>query len=53
MRNESGSSVGHERLTAQLQASAEREMSAFVAAVSQLFDAELGHKAGNNWRSWT
>jgi hypothetical protein len=49
MRNESGSSVDHERVMAQLQASAEREMSAFVAAVNQLFDAEQGRKAANNW----
>ena len=49
MCDESSSSVDHERLTAQLRASAERELSAFIAAVNQLFDAEQGRKAGNNW----
>ena len=34
---------------AQLLASAEKELSAFVTAVNQLFDAEQGLKAGNNW----
>jgi hypothetical protein len=49
MSNEGTSSAEHERSKAQLQASAEREMSAFIAAVNQLFDAELGRKAENNW----
>ena len=35
--------------TAQLLASAERELSAFVTAVNQLFDAKQGRKAAKNW----
>ena len=34
---------------AQLLASAERELSAFVTAVNQLFDAEQGRKATKIW----
>jgi len=34
---------------AQILASAERELSAFVTAVNQLFDAEQGRKAAKNW----
>ena len=34
---------------AQLLASAERELSAFVAAVDQSFDAEQGRRAANLW----
>ena len=34
---------------AQLLASAEREVSAFVTAVNQLLGAKQGRKAANNW----
>ncbi len=34
---------------AQLLGTAERELSAFVTAVTQLFDAEQGRKAANDW----
>ena len=34
---------------AQVLASAERELSAFVTAVNQLFDAEQGREAAKNW----
>ena len=34
---------------AQILASAERELSAFVTAVNQLFDAEQGREAAKNW----
>jgi len=33
----------------QVLASAERELSAYVAAVNQLFDAEQGRKAAKDW----
>lgn len=49
MSNASIGEVDQERSMAQLLASAEREMSAFVIAVNQLFDAEQGLKAANNW----
>jgi hypothetical protein len=32
-----------------LLASAERELSAFIAAVNELFDAELARQAADNW----
>ena len=34
---------------ARLLASAERELSAFLAAVNELFDAELARQAADNW----
>ena len=34
---------------ARLLASAERELSAFLAAVNALFDAELARRAADNW----
>ena len=34
---------------AQLLASAEMELSAFLTAVNQMFDAEQGRKAAKNW----
>src|SRR5580704_1161519 len=49
MRNESRSVNDHGGSTAQLLASAERELCAFVTAVNQLFDAEQGQKAAENW----
>ena len=49
MRNESPSVVNQEVSMAKLLASAERELSAFVAAVNQLFGAEQGQKAAKNW----
>jgi hypothetical protein len=49
MSNESISVIGQEGLMAQLLASAERELSAFVTAVNQLFDAEQGRKAAKDW----
>jgi hypothetical protein len=49
MRNESPSVANQDGSMAQLLASAERELSAFVAAVNQLFDAEQGRKAAKNW----
>jgi len=49
MSNESLNVNDRERSMAQLLASAERELSAFVTAVSQLFDAEQGRKAAKNW----
>jgi hypothetical protein len=49
MSDESISVIDQEGSMAQLLASAERELSAFVAAVNQLFDAEQGRKAAKNW----
>jgi hypothetical protein len=40
---------GRTQSMALLQASAERELSSFVAAVSELFDAELARQAADNW----
>jgi hypothetical protein len=47
--NESISVIDQEGSMAQLLASAERELSAFVTAVNQLFDAEQGRKAAKDW----
>ena len=41
--------IDQEGSMAQLLASAEREWSAFVTAVNQLFDAEQGRKATKTW----
>jgi hypothetical protein len=41
--------IDQEESMAQLLPSAERELAAFVTAVNQLFDPELGQKAANNW----
>jgi hypothetical protein len=41
--------IDQEGSMAQLLASAERELSAFVTAVNQLFDAEQGRKATKTW----
>ena len=49
MSNESISEIDQEGSMAQLLASAERELSAFVTAVNQLVDAEQGRKAAKNW----
>jgi hypothetical protein len=49
MSNESISAIDQEGSTAQLLVSAERELSAFVTAVNQLFGAEQGRKATKNW----
>jgi len=49
MGNESINVTDQEGSMAQILASAERELSAFVTAVNQLFDAEQGRKAANNW----
>jgi hypothetical protein len=49
MSNESIGSIDREGTMAQLLASAEREFSAFVTAVNQLFDDERGLKAANKW----
>jgi hypothetical protein len=49
MRNDSASVANPEGSMAQLLASAERELSAFVTAVNQLFDAEQGRKAAKSW----
>jgi hypothetical protein len=49
MRNESIGVIDQVGPMAQLLASAERELSAFVTAVNQLFGAEQGWKAANNW----
>jgi hypothetical protein len=49
MRNESISVIDQEGSMAQLLSSAERELSAFVAAVNQWFGAEQGRKAAKNW----
>ena len=49
MRNESGSVNDRGGSIAQLVASAERELCAFVTAVNQLFNAEQGRKAAENW----
>ena len=49
MSNERDRAIDQERSMAQLLASAERELSAFVAAVNQSFDAEQGRKAANHW----
>ena len=40
---------GRARSMAQLLASAERELSAFVIAVDELFGAEQAHQAVENW----
>ena len=48
MSNESPSVANQEGSMAQLLASAERELSAFVTAVNQLFDAEQGREAAKN-----
>ena len=40
---------GSDQSMAQLLASAERELSAFVAAVNELFDAEQARRAAINW----
>src|ERR1700690_3070387 len=49
MSNESISIIDQEGSVAQLLASAERELSAFVTATNQLFDAEQGRKAAITW----
>jgi hypothetical protein len=49
MSNESINVIDQEGSMAQLLASAERELSAFVTAVDQLFDAEQRRKAAINW----
>jgi hypothetical protein len=49
MSNESFSAFDQEGSMAQLLASAERELSAFVTAVNPLFDAEQGRKAAKIW----
>jgi hypothetical protein len=49
MSNESISAIHQERPMAQLLASAERELSAFVTAVNQLFDAEQEGEAAKSW----
>ena len=44
---------GRTQSMARLLASAERELSSFVAAVNELFDAELARQAQTTgWRSW-
>jgi hypothetical protein len=40
---------GSARSMVPLLASAERELSAFIAAVNELFDAELARQAADNW----
>ena len=40
---------GRTQSMARLLASAERELSSFVAAVNELFDAELARQAVDNW----
>jgi hypothetical protein len=40
---------GRAQSMVRLLASAERELSAFVAAVNELFDAELARQAADNW----
>jgi hypothetical protein len=49
MSNESIGVIDQDGSMSQLLASAERELSAFVTAVNQLFDAEQGRKAAKNW----
>ena len=49
MNNESVNAIHQERSMAQFLASAEKEFSAFVTAVNQLFDAEQGRKAAKSW----
>jgi hypothetical protein len=49
MSNESLSAIDQEGSIAQLLASAERELSAFVTAVNQLYDTEQGRKAAKIW----
>ena len=49
LRNESMSEVEQEGSMAQLLASSERELSAFITAVNQLFNAEQGRKAAQIW----
>lgn len=49
MSSESISIIDQEVSMAQLLASAERELSAFVTAVNQSFGAEQGRKAAKNW----
>jgi hypothetical protein len=43
------SAIDQEGSMTQVLASAERELSAYVAAVNQLFDAEEGRKAAKSW----
>jgi hypothetical protein len=43
------SAIDQEGSMTQVLASAERELSAYVAAVNQLFDAEQGRKAAKDW----
>ena len=49
MSKESISVIDQEGAMAQLLASAEKVLPAFVTAVNQLFDAVQGLKAANNW----
>jgi hypothetical protein len=49
LSNESTSVANQEGSMAQLLASAERELSAFVTAVNPLFDTEQGRKAAKIW----
>jgi hypothetical protein len=49
MSDECISIEGQDGSITQLLASAERELSAFVAAVNELFDAEQGQTAAQNW----
>ena len=49
MSNESLSVIDQEGSMAQLLASAERELSAFVIAVDELFGAERARQASENW----
>jgi hypothetical protein len=49
MSNESISVIDQEGSMAQLLASAEWELSAYVTAVNQLFGAEQGRKATKTW----
>jgi hypothetical protein len=49
MSNESIGVLDQEGSMAELLATAERELSAFVIAVNQLFDGEQGLKAANSW----
>jgi hypothetical protein len=49
MSNESISVIDQEGSMAQVLASAERELSAFVDAVNRLFDAEQGRNAAKSW----
>jgi hypothetical protein len=49
LSNENISAIDQEGSMAPLLASSERELSAFVTAVIQLFDAEQGRKAAKIW----